>query len=333
MSGAPIRLLDVSRSYGQVVALNEVTLDLEPGVIGLLGPNGAGKSTMLRILTGELRPTLGEASVLGLDPFANPDVYHRIGICPEQDALFEDLGGREFLSVLLRLRGFDPSVADARALEWIERMGLEDAMNRRLRGYSKGMRQRVKLATAFAHEPDVLFLDEPLTGLDPLWRHRVQRMVREMAENGATVLFSSHVLLEVEQVTREVVLLHRGRVAAQGNAREIRALIDHFPHRVVVAAARPRDLALRLISWDVVDSVGVHVDHVDLTTSRPATFYERLTAEAADADLGILGLESPDDSLQALFEALVDARRPAKVSGAGARRKRAAKSAGGGGGA
>jgi ABC-2 type transport system ATP-binding protein len=228
-----------------------------------------------------------------------------MGIAPELDTLFEDLTGREFVSFLLRLRGWDPPEARRRAETWMDRMGLSDAMDRKIAGYSKGMRQRTKLATTFAHDPEVLLLDEPLTGLDPLWRHRIQNAIRETAARGATVIFSSHVLHEVEQATRQVLLLHRGRVVAQGDAREIRALVDTFPHRVHVEAREPRALGVRLLAWDVVESVTVTERGLRVTTPKPEQFYARLTSEAAAEDLGVEGLVSPDDSLQALFETLV----------------------------
>lgn len=305
MTAPILSVRGLTRSFGQVVALNELTFDVAGGVVGLLGPNGAGKSTLLKILTGELRPSLGKVSVLGFEPFANPDLFHRIGIAPELDTLFDDLTGSQFVSFLLRLRGWDPPEAARRAETWLDRMGLTDAMHRKIGGYSKGMRQRTKLATTFAHDPDVLFLDEPLTGLDPLWRHRIQKAIREAADAGACVLFSSHVLYEVEQATRQVVLLHRGRLVAQGDAREIRRLIDTYPHRVRLEAARPRELGVRLLAWETVESVTVTADGVHVTTPRPDAFYAELTRAAADDDLGVEGLVSPDDSLQALFETLV----------------------------
>jgi len=303
-----IQVESLTRSFGQVVALNDVSLDIQPGVVGLLGPNGAGKSTLLKTLTGELRPGLGDVTVLGMKPFANPDLYARIGICPEQDALLEDMTATEFVSLLLRLRGLESGDASKRARMWLDDMGLSPAADRKLGGYSKGMRQRVKLCTAFAHEPELLFLDEPLTGLDPLWRHHIQNLVRERAAAGATILFSSHVLHEVEQVTREVVLLHRGRVAAQGNSREIRALIDRVPHRVKVLAREPRRTAVMFTGWECVESVKVHEAGVDVTTQRPDLFYQLVTEACAETDLGIEGMSSPDDSLQALFDTLVNVR-------------------------
>ena len=300
-----IRLDAVSRAYGQVVALNDVSLEVQPGVVGLLGPNGAGKTTMLRMLSGEIRPTLGTVQVFGMDPFANPDLHRRIGICPEDDVLFDDLRAEEFLRFLLRLRGFDAGEAQRRSRAWLDRVGLADVLGRRLRGFSKGMRQRVKLACAFAHQPDLLILDEPLTGLDPLWRHHVQKLVRQAVDAGAAALFSSHVLHEVEQATRNVVLLFRGRVAAQGHSREIRALIDTHPHRVHVDAESARSLGTMMLGWNCVQSVRIRDDGIDLTTPQPDVFYTRFTEAAAESDLGVTAISSPDDSLQSLFETLL----------------------------
>ncbi|MCE9636664.1 MAG: ABC transporter ATP-binding protein [Planctomycetes bacterium] len=300
-----LHVSNLTRSFGPVVALNEVSFDVPGAIVGLLGPNGAGKSTLLKILTGELRPSLGTVEVLGMTPFGNPDLYHRIGIAPEQDSLFEDLTGFQFVSFMLRMRGWDPPEAAKRAGEWLDRLGLADAMHRKTGGYSKGMRQRTKLATTFAHDPDVIFLDEPLTGLDPLWRHRVQTSIHEAAAAGACVLFSSHVLHEVEEATRQVLLLNRGRVVAQGDAREIRALIDTYPHRVILETSKPREVGVRLLQWDVVESITVTPTGLRVTTPKPEAFYSRLTIESAEGDLPVEGLVSPDDSLQALFETLV----------------------------
>ena len=310
---AVVEVADVSRSYGAVMALNSVSFTVDGGVTGLLGPNGAGKSTLLRILTGELRPGLGTVRVFGELPFANPNVHFRMGVCPEQEALVEDLTGREFVSLFLKLRGFDPGEARKRADAWIERVGLEDARDRKIRGYSKGMRQRAKICFAFAHDPELLLLDEPLTGLDPLWRHRVQGMIREASERGATVLFSSHVLHEVEEATRNVILIHRGRVAASGDAREVRAMIDRFPHRVEVDSAAPRELAQVVMGWECVQSVTVREQGLVVTTPDPATFYGALTRACAESEAVVDRVWSPDDTVKALFDTLVSAG-PAKLT-------------------
>ncbi|MCG3135833.1 MAG: Vitamin B12 import ATP-binding protein BtuD [Planctomycetes bacterium] len=303
--GATIEVRQLSRAFGQVVALNEVSFDVAPGIVGLLGPNGAGKSTLLKILTGELRPSLGSVRVLGLDPFANPEYFARIAVAPEQEALFEDVTGREFITFMLKLRGHDAADAGRRAEEHLDAMGLADAMHRKIGGYSKGMRQRCKLAAVFSADAEALFLDEPLTGLDPVWRHRIQTRIRERAEAGVTVVFSSHVLHEVEQATRQVLLLHRGRLAAQGEAREIRAMVDKHPHRIHVECARPREIGARLLAWDSVESVRVTPKGLLVTTPKPDRFYASLTEASAAEDLGVTGLHSPDDSLAALFETLV----------------------------
>lgn len=305
MSDPVVVVSRVTRSFGPVVALNDVSIAIEPGLVGLLGPNGAGKSTLIKLISGELRPSLGELSVFGMEPFANPVMYERLGLCPEQEAVFEDQSGLEFVTFFLTLRGYSGSAARGLAEHWLEELGLADARKRKLGGYSKGMRQRAKLATTFAHDPDMLVLDEPLTGLDPMWRKRVIDHMKAAANRGRTVIFSSHVLYEVEQATRNIVLLYRGRLLAQGNAREIRALIDGVPHRIHVQAEAPRDLALQLIAWDCVESVRVHEKGVDLTTPQPDVFYERLTRRLAEEPLGVTGWNSPDDSLAALFETLV----------------------------
>lgn len=305
MTDAVVEIENAGRHFGQVVALADVSLEIRPGVVGLLGPNGAGKSTLLKLMTGQLRPTRGTVRVLGMEPFANPDLYRRIGLCPEQEAVFEDLTGFEFVSFLTRMRGWDPAEADRRAREWLERMGLGEAANRKLGGYSKGMRQRAKLATALVHEPELIFLDEPLTGLDPLWRARILVAVEEAAAKGATVVFSSHVLHEVEQATREIVLLYHGNLLAQGDARHIRSLIDKVPHRIHVRCSRPRELAIRLMAWESVEAVRLEEQGVHVSTREAESFYAELTRAAATEDLGISGYDSPDDSLAALFETLV----------------------------
>ncbi len=206
MTLARIRVESLMRAYGEVVALTDVTFSLTGGIVGLLGPNGAGKTTLMRVLTGELRPGLGEVEVLGMSPFANSTLFQRIGVCPQREVLFEDASGIEFVTMLLRMRGWHAAEATRRAKQWLDHMGIGEAMYRQIRGYSKGMRQRTKLAAGFGHDADVLFLDEPLTGLDPIWRHRIIRAMKDKAAAGTMVVFSSHVLHEVEQATRQVLL-------------------------------------------------------------------------------------------------------------------------------
>ena len=295
----------VAKWYGPVVGLVDVTAELQPGVTGLLGPNGAGKSTFLKLLTGQLRPSSGEVRLLGEDPFRHPRVHARVGFCPEQDAFYEDASGREFVDYLTRLHGYSGREARRRADAAIERVGLSDDAGRRIRTYSKGMRQRIKLAQAIAHDPEVLVLDEPMTGLDPLARHQMAELIRAMAAGGATVLVSSHILHEVEAMTRTVLLLFQGRVLASGTIEEIRALLDRYPHRIVLQSPRARELGRALLELPGVLGVRVEDSALHVEARRPEEVYERLPALVLDAGLPVEMLEATDVSLEAIFRYLV----------------------------
>lgn len=296
----------LSKWYGQVIGLNDVTINVPPGVTGLLGPNGAGKSTFLKLITGQLKPSQGQVRVLGAPVWGNPGMYFRIGSCPEQDAFYDRMTGSEWVTALLVLNGLDRQHAASRASHAIETVGLTEAAGRKIGAYSKGMRQRIKLAQAIAHEPELLILDEPLAGMDPLARRRTIRLIREWARGGRSVLVSSHILHEIEAMTSNILLIHRGRILAEGNVHQIRELIDEHPHTVCVRAADPRALAQRFLTEGDVRSLKFEDDAVIVETSRPDTFYTRLTALAASGELGeVLEVTSPDDNLQAVFEYLV----------------------------
>ena len=204
---APIEFMRASRWYGQVIALNDVTARIEPGVTGLLGPNGAGKSTFLKLAAGQIAPSQGEVKLLGLPAWGSPEAFHRVGLCPETDTFWEGLTGWQFVIALLRLSGFDDAECRQRAEAALTEVDLMSAKDRRIGGYSKGMRQRVKLAQALAHDPDVLLLDEPVTGMDPVNRRRVVDLVRKLGKAGKTVLVSSHILHEVEAMTHRVLVI------------------------------------------------------------------------------------------------------------------------------
>jgi len=296
----------LSKWYGQVIGLNDVTLDVPPGVTGLLGPNGAGKSTLLKLVTGQLKPSQGRVRVWGESVWGNPGIYVRIGFCPEQDAFYDRMTGLEWVTALLVLNGLDNPEAMARASRAIESVALTEAAGRKIGAYSKGMRQRIKLAQAIAHEPDLLILDEPLAGMDPLARRRTIRLIREWARGGRSVLVSSHILHEIEAMTSNILLIHNGRLLAEGNVHQIRELIEEHPHTVYVRAADPRALAQRFLVEDDVRSLKFEEDAVIVETSKPDAFYTRLTALAASGDLGeIREVTSPDDNLQAVFQYLV----------------------------
>src|SRR5262245_7077695 len=237
-----VEFRSVSKWYGQVIGLNNLTLELPPGVTGLLGPNGSGKSTLLQLATGQLRPSQGAVRVLGYDAWSRPGLNAFVGLCPEQDAFFEWMTGREFLRTCALLGGLGRRRANDAADRALERVRMTEAAGRAIRGYSKGMRQRIKLAQAMVHDPLVLFLDEPLNGTDPVARRELIDAIVEWGRSGRTVLVSSHIFHEVQAVTRSIVLLNRGRMAAQGDVRQIRDLIDEHPHRIVLRSPRARDL-------------------------------------------------------------------------------------------
>lgn len=296
----------LSKWYGQVIGLNDVSVEVGPGITGLLGPNGAGKSTLLKLITGQLKPSKGGVAVLGEPVWDNPPLFFRLGVCPEQDAFYERMTGLEWVTALVRLNGLSEAEAAGAARAALETVDLLGAADRKIGAYSKGMRQRVKLAQAVAHDPELLVLDEPLAGMDPIARRKVIRLIKDRAARGGSVLVSSHVLHEIEEMTATILLMHNGRILAEGNIHTIRGLIDEHPHKVRIRAADPRGLARGLIAHDDVSSVQFEEDAVMLETRRPDAFYGRLTEAAATGALGeIHEVSSPDDNLQAVFDYLV----------------------------
>ncbi len=296
----------VSKWYGQVIGLNDVSVALPPGITGLLGPNGAGKSTFMKLVTGQLKPSKGTVSVLGEPIWDNPSLYFRIGFCPEQDAFYDRMTGLEWVAALVRLNGVGEREAEAIARRAIEAVELTDAAHKKIGAYSKGMRQRVKLAQALAHDPELLILDEPLSGMDPLARRKTIRLIKDWARAGRSVLVSSHILHEVESMTANILLINQGRILAEGNVHQIRDLIDEHPHTVHIKADQPRALAREFLSHDDVLSLRFEDEAVVVQTGRPDAFYARLTELAAAGSLGVIHeVTSPDDNLQAVFKYLV----------------------------
>ena len=298
----------LSKWYGQVSGLNDVTVSVPPGITGLLGPNGAGKSTFMKLITGQLKPSKGTVRVLGEPIWGNPAVYFRIGFCPEQDAFYDRMTGHEWVTALVRLNGLSQDEAAAAALRALEAVDLVEAANKKIGAYSKGMRQRVKLAQAIVHDPELLILDEPLSGMDPLARRKTIRMIKEWARAGKSILVSSHILHEIESMTANILLINNGRILAEGNVHQIRDLIDEHPHTVFIRAENPRALARRFLAEDDVISLRFEGDAVIVETARPDAFYARLTDLAASGDAGPIDeVTSPDDNLQAVFKYLVKA--------------------------
>ena len=303
---AVIEAVHLSKWYGQVSGLNDVTVAVPSGITGLLGPNGAGKSTFMKLVTGQLRPSTGAVRVFGDPIWGNPAQYFRLGFCPEQDAFYERMTGVEWVTALARLHGLSPDAADAAARRALETVDLLEAADRKIGAYSKGMRQRVKLAQAIAHDPALLILDEPLSGLDPIMRRRTIRLIKDWGRAGKSILVSSHILHEIEAMTSNILLMHNGRILAEGNVYQIRALIDEHPHTVSIRVGDPRALARRLLTDEDVSSLRFEPGVVVVETPRPDAFYSRLTQLAASGEGGMIEeVTSPDDNLQAVFTYLV----------------------------
>lgn len=303
-----IALNNASRWYGEVIGLNDVSCELTPGITALLGMNGAGKSTMMKLITGQLKPTTGEVLVHGQSPFANPEVYKFLGYCPEIDNFYEHMSGREFVVLMGRLAGFSAAESKKRAAEMIELVGMKDRCDKRIAGYSKGMRQRIKLAQAMVHDPDAILLDEPLNGLDPVGRREFMQLLKALADEGKTIMVSSHILFEVEQITRNILLLHRGRLLASGDLRVIRELIDTHPHRIRIETPLPREVARHISALPYVLSLRFEPNGqaLELQTTQADQFYSALPDLALEHNLPIRGFSSPDNNLESVFRYLVE---------------------------
>ena len=302
---AVIQARGLSLWYGAVIGLNDIHVDIGQGVVGLLGPNGAGKSTLLKCLSGQLRPKMGRVKVAGQD-IGDPRVYADIGFVPEQDAFYEEMSGLEFVTYLTRLQGWAKPQAQELAREAIAQVAMTERQGDPIRTYSKGMRQRVKIAQALAHKPKVLFLDEPLTGTDPVGRRHIIDLVGRLGDQGHTVLVSSHILHEVEQMTSEILLIHKGRVLADGDIGQVRGLIDAHPHRVYFEVDRPRELAQALVGLEGVRTVEVDsAGGVYAATAQPQSFYTEAIALVVERGFDLRTMSSPDNDLMAIFRYLV----------------------------
>jgi ABC-2 type transport system ATP-binding protein len=297
----------VSKWYGNVIGINKLTLRIPAGVTGLLGPNGAGKSTLLQLATGQLRPSQGTVRVLGQSVWSNPALNRHIGLCPEQDAFYDWMTGWDFVQTCARLSGLGLRDANAATQKALDLVGMTENMHRAIRGYSKGMRQRTKLAQALVHEPRVLFLDEPFTGTDPVARRDLMDVIRNLGTAGRSVLVSSHVLHEVQALTPNIVLLHRGRLVAEGHVQQIRELIDTHPHRIVLVCDRYRVLAAKLVGHGDVEAIHFLTrDSAIMVETRQAdAFYARLPHLALENGTAIREVYSEDDNLEAVFKYLV----------------------------
>jgi len=302
-----IEMTSLSKWYGQVIGVNDLTLGIQPGVTGLLGPNGAGKTTLLKLMAGQLKPSKGNLTIFGESVLNNPKLYYRIGFCPEQDAFYDSMNGFQFVFNLALLTGYSKMEAEARSIEAIKLVDMLEAKDKKVSAYSKGMRQRIKFAQALVHEPELLFLDEPLSGMDAIGRRKTINLIKELGANGKTVIVSSHILHEIESMTNNILLINHGRILAEGNVHEIRELIDEHPHNVYISCDKPRILASLLINYEDVASVNLDVENsgIVIETVKPDDFYSRLPAIILENDIKVENIHSPDDNLQAVFQYLV----------------------------
>jgi ABC-2 type transport system ATP-binding protein len=302
-ASAAVELQDASRWYGNVVAVNDISFTLRPGITGLLGPNGAGKSTLLHMISGLLKPSAGRVVIAGRPAWRDPEVYRRIGLVPEREAVYPFLTGREFAILNARLQGLpDPGQAADRAIATVELTGAAD---RPIGTYSKGMRQRAKIAGALVHEPPILLLDEPFNGMDPRQRLHMMDLLRRMAAEGRTILFSSHILEEVERLAQNVLVIVGGRLAASGDFREIRRLMTDRPHTFTIRSSDDRRLAARLVGHPAVYGVELSDGRLAIRTSDFNAFTRSLAVIARDAGLTLFEVRPTDEDLESVFGYLV----------------------------
>jgi ABC-2 type transport system ATP-binding protein len=299
-----MRFASVSKWYGQVAALMDVSFEVGAEVVGLVGRNGAGKSTLMKLACGLLQPSQGVVEIGGV-PAGARAARARLGFSPDVERLYERISGRDFVAWMLRLHGASAATARARAEEVLIELGLGADMHRLVREYSKGMRQRVRLAQALAHRPDVVLLDEPMNGLDPVARHDLAQHIFALRRSGVAVLISSHVLHELETMVDRVVLVHQGRLMAEGRVQDLRGQLRGQPHRLRLLSDRPRELAARVVALPHVRGIDLDAQAVEVAVSGEPGFYASLTELGAATDGLVREVTPLDDSLASVFGYLI----------------------------
>ena len=296
----------LSKWYGNILGISEISLDIQPGIQGLLGPNGAGKSTFLKIVSGQLKQNIGSIKIYDQPVFNNYSLFKRIGFCPEYDSYYKDVSGWEFLLFEARLHGNEGSQAGNRAEKALERVGLLENRDKAISAYSLGMRQRLKVAASIVDDPELLILDEPLRGVDPLWRVKIIKLIKDYEREGRTVIVSSHILPEIEAMTNNIILIHQGKIFAHGDIQDIRNLIDTHPHQISIGCPRPRLVAQKMIKNDFVLNVQIHNGNgVVFETNNRDLFFTELMNMIVEDTIEIKEITSPDDNLQAVFDYLI----------------------------
>jgi ABC-2 type transport system ATP-binding protein len=307
VSDVIIQLQHVSKLYGDVIGVNDITLELPSGAYGLVGPNGSGKTTFINLITGQLRPTLGRIAVLDVNPWQRRDVLRRIGLCPATDVLYPNVSAREWVTYQVRLHGFSREESEQLAVESLEIVGMSDNMDRLMGTYSLGMRQRTKIAQAIAHQPDLLILDEPYNGLDPVGRYQMTELLKSWTLAGKSLLFASHVLHEIEAVTSSFLLIYGGRLLASGTASEIEQILADTPQEVALIGVDAPQLIHRLADQPWVESLQLVDDRTQLRVSLrdPSQLYAKLAGWISEDGLRIERFHSAEGNLTAVFESLL----------------------------
>lgn len=308
---APLLLFDrVSKWYGPVIGLNQVTLELRSGITGLVGPNGAGKSTLMKLATGQLRPDVGLVTIRGHNAW-NTEARFHVGYCPDTDVFYEEMSGRQFVETMARLCGYTRREARRRTGATLERVGMAGRAERKLQGYSKGMRQRIKLAQALIHDPELLILDEPMSGIDPIGRQESLVLFRELADSGKCLLISSHELEELEKLTDHIAVMAHSRIAAVGTLTQIRDMLDDHPLSIRIVSDQPRKLAGALLNFPGV--VGVELGEADQIVVRarhPQRFFHDFAGLVLEEHFDVQHLETLDDSANAILGYVLNGTRP-----------------------
>src|SRR4051812_23181401 len=290
---------DVSKFYGEILGVNRVNLSIAPGITSLVGPNGAGKTTLMNLMTGLLKPTRGAISILGVSPDEPEELFRKLGYCSQFDSFPRGVTGREFVNMFLSVHGYAKSEADELTMKALDRVSLTDAANKKVAAYSKGMRQRVRLAQSIAHQPSVLILDEPLNGLDPMARAETIALFRQIADEGLHLIISSHILHEVDMMSDCVVLLNNGYVVAEGDIHGVRDEMNEHPMQILIRCENPAKLAARVFEQETVVEARLHEDRQGLfvRTKDPDQFYLMLNSIAMESGLGIESVTPVDDDL------------------------------------
>ena len=305
----PVHMIDVSgasKTFGNVVAVSDVSFTLDAGVTALLGPNGAGKSTLFRMLCGLTTPTVGTVKVLGRDARKDTSVRGKIGLSPQQDALFDRLTAQQFVEIAAKTHGVANSLESTKhALTLVD---LETVTNKPVGSFSKGMRQRVKLAAALVNDPDILILDEPLSGLDPVQRNRMIELFHNLGSQGKCVLISSHILDEVARIGSQVLVIAQGRLAASGDYRDLRTLMEDQPHVIQITTNHPRKLGAALLEREVIDGITIEKEALNITTSKIDAFGRSIAPIAKELDISLSEVVPMDDDLESVFRYLIEGK-------------------------